>query len=66
LPRSRYLGDAYGHLHQAAIHDNHSRDNTGLVLWSDVIVPLVATAFYALRERALRMTSLPEGSVART
>jgi len=25
-----YLGDAYGHLHQAAIHDNHAPDNTGL------------------------------------
>lgn len=21
-----YLGDAYGHLHQAAIHDNHAPD----------------------------------------
>ncbi|HVY76937.1 MAG TPA: DUF6790 family protein [Solirubrobacterales bacterium] len=49
-----YLGDAYGHLHQAAIHDNHAPDNTGLVLWSDFIVPLVAIALYALRERALR------------
>jgi hypothetical protein len=49
-----YLGDAYGHLHQAAIHDNHARDNTGLTLWADVIVPLVAIALYSLRERALR------------
>lgn len=49
-----YLGDAYGHLHQAAIHDNHAPDNTGLVLWADFIVPLVAIALYGLRERALR------------
>jgi len=55
-----YLGDAYGHLHQAAIHDNHARDNTGLVLWSDFIVPLVAIALYALRERALRNGATPE------
>ena len=48
-----YLGDAYGHLHQAAIHDNHSPDNTGLVLWSDFIAPLVAIALYALQRRAL-------------
>jgi hypothetical protein len=41
-----YLGDAYGHLHQAAIHDNHSPDNTGLVLWADFIAPLVAIALY--------------------
>ena len=49
-----YLGDAYGHLHQEAIHDNHDPDNTGLVLWADFIQPLVAIALYALRERALR------------
>lgn len=49
-----YLGDAYGHLHQEAIHDNHDPDNTGLVLWSDFILPLVAIALYVLRERALR------------
>jgi hypothetical protein len=47
-----YLGDAYGHLHQAAIHDNHARDNTGLVLWPDFIAPLVAISLYALWQRA--------------
>jgi len=43
-----YLGDAYGHLHQAAIHDHHDPDNTGLLLWADFIVPLVAIGLYAL------------------
>ncbi len=57
-----YLGDAYGHLHQAAIHDNHARDNTGLVLWSDFVAPLVAIALYALRERALRAGPAPASS----
>jgi hypothetical protein len=47
-----YLGDAYGHLHQAAIHDNHAPDNTGLTLWADFIAPLVAIGFYALWRRA--------------
>jgi hypothetical protein len=47
-----YLGDAYGHLHQAAIHDNHAPDNTGLVLWADFIAPLVAIALYAASRRA--------------
>jgi heme A synthase len=47
-----YLGDAYGHLHQEAVHDNHDPDNTGLLLWSDFIVPLVAIALYAARQRA--------------
>jgi hypothetical protein len=55
-----YLGDAYGHLHQTAIHDNHARDNTGLLLWSDFIVPLVAIAFYALRQRAIGTTGVAE------
>ena len=49
-----YLGDGYGHLHQTAIHDNHARDNTGLMLAADFIVPLVAIGLYGLRERALR------------
>ena len=47
-----YLGDAYGHIHQAAIHDNHAPDNTGLVLWSDFIAPLVAIALYTFQRRA--------------
>lgn len=47
-----YLGDAYGHLHQAAIHDNHDPDNTGLVLWADFIAPLVAIGLYAGSRRA--------------
>lgn len=46
-----YLGDAYGHLHQAAIHDNHAPDNTGLTLWADFIAPLVAIALYTLWRR---------------
>lgn len=47
-----YLGDAYGHIHQAAIHDNHAPDNTGLVLWADFTVPLVAIGLYALSRPA--------------
>jgi len=46
-----YLGDAYGHLHQAAIHDNHDPDNTGLVLWADFIAPLVAIGLYVASRR---------------
>jgi hypothetical protein len=47
-----YLGDAYGHLHQAAIHDNHAPDNTGLTLWADFITPIVAIGLYSLWRRA--------------
>jgi hypothetical protein len=46
-----YLGNAYGHLHQEAVHDNHDPDNTGLLLWSDFIVPLVAIALYGAWRR---------------
>jgi hypothetical protein len=46
-----YLGDAYGHLHQEAIHDNHDPDNTGLLLWSDFIAPLVAIGLYVAHRR---------------
>jgi len=60
-----YLGDAYGHLHQEAIHDNHDPDNTGLVLWGDFILPLVAIALYALRERALRRDRAAQPSIGR-
>jgi hypothetical protein len=47
-------GDAYGHIHQAAVNDNHDPDNTGPVLYSDIVVPLVALALYGVRERLSR------------
>lgn len=60
-----YLGDAYGHLHQAAIHDNHDPDNTGLLLWSDFIVPLVAIALYAASRRGPAVAARqPRGSAS--
>jgi len=54
-----YLGDAYGHLHQEAIHDNHDPDNTGLLLWSDFITPLVAIGLYAAWQRSRRVLAAP-------
>jgi NADH:ubiquinone oxidoreductase subunit 6 (subunit J) len=54
-----YLGDAYGHLHQEAVHDNHDPDNTGLLLWSDFIVPLVAIALYAAWRRSRGVLAAP-------
>jgi hypothetical protein len=44
-------GDAYGHIHQAVVNDNHDPDNTGPVLYADIVFPLVGLALYALRER---------------
>lgn len=44
-------GDAYGHIHQAAVNDNHDPDNTGPVLYADIFFPLIAATLYAIRER---------------
>jgi Family of unknown function (DUF6790) len=47
-------GDAYGHLHQEIVNDNHDPDNTGPVLYADLLFPLVALGLYAARERLHR------------
>jgi uncharacterized protein DUF6790 len=44
-------GDAYGHIHQAVVNDNHDVDNTGPILYTDIAFPLVAIVLYAARER---------------
>lgn len=47
-------GDAFGHIHQEIVNDNHDPDNTGPVLYADIVVPLVALALYIARERLSR------------
>ena len=49
-----WWGDAYGHIYQADVNDNHDPDNTGVVLYSDIIVPLIGLILYALLRRAGR------------
>lgn len=44
-------GDAYGHIHQEVVNDNHDPDNTGPVLYADILFPLVGLGLYAARER---------------
>ena len=44
-------GDAYGHIHQAVVNDNHDVDNTGPILYTDIVFPLVAILLYAARAR---------------
>jgi Family of unknown function (DUF6790) len=44
-------GDAYGHVHQAVVNDNHDPDNTGPILYTDIVFPLVALALYGALER---------------
>lgn len=47
-----WWGDAYGHIYQADVNDNHDPDNTGVVLYTDIILPLVALILYGLYRRA--------------
>lgn len=44
-------GDAFGHIHQEVVNHNHDPDNTGPVLYSDIVVPLVGLALYGALER---------------
>jgi hypothetical protein len=44
-------GDAYGHIHQEVVNDNHQPDNTGPILYADILFPLVGLLLYAARER---------------
>ena len=46
-------GDAYGHIHQEIVNDNHDPDNTGAILYADIVFPLVGLALYAVRERLI-------------
>jgi hypothetical protein len=44
-------GDAYGHIHQEIVNDNHDPDNSGPVLYADILFPFVAICLYVMRER---------------
>jgi hypothetical protein len=44
-------GDAFGHIHQEVVNDNHDPDNTGPVLYADIVFPLVGLLLYGARER---------------
>jgi hypothetical protein len=48
----QYLGDAYGHVYQMIEYDNHCVDNTGLVLWADIIQPVVAIGLFVIMRRS--------------
>jgi len=47
----QYWGDAYGHIHQMVVNDNHCVDNTGPVLWTDIAIPFVSIILYAVMKR---------------
>lgn len=47
----QFWGDAYGHIHQMIEYDNHAPDNTGLVLWLDIINPAILLVLYLISGR---------------
>ena len=53
------LGDAYGHIHQLVVHDNHCSGNVGVTLYFDILGPLVAIILYALMRRGKRSQEPP-------
>jgi hypothetical protein len=52
-------GDGYGHIHQMIEYDNHDPDNTGVVLYTDFLYPLIGIVLYALWWRARRLQIAP-------
>jgi hypothetical protein len=56
-------GDGYGHIYQSIEYDNHDPDNTGVVLYTDFLYPLIGIVLYVLwwRARRLRISPAPGG-----
>jgi hypothetical protein len=52
-------GDGYGHIYQAIEYDNHDPDNTGIVLYTDFLYPLIGIVLYVLWWRARRLALRP-------
>lgn len=52
-------GDGIGHIHQAIEYDNHDPDNTGVVLYTDFLYPLIGIVLYVLWWRARRWRIAP-------
>jgi len=48
----QFFGDGYGHIYQMVENDNHCEDNTGLILWSDFILPIVAIGLFVIMRRS--------------
>lgn len=60
------LGDAYGHIYELVVHNNHAPDNAGAILYMDIIGPLVAIALLlALRAVQRRKAAEPAAAGVR-
>jgi hypothetical protein len=47
----QFWGDAYGHIYQMVEYDNHEENNSGIVLWLDLLNPAILIALYWLSGR---------------
>ena len=41
------LGDAYGHVYELVVNNNHAPDNSGAILYMDILLPLVLIVLLA-------------------
>lgn len=48
----QFFGDGYGHIYQMVKNDNHCVDNTGPVLYTDFILPVVSIGLFLLMGKA--------------
>ncbi len=46
-----FWGDAVGHIYQMVEHDNHAPDNSGMVLWLDILSPAALIVLFLLSGR---------------
>jgi hypothetical protein len=58
-------GDAFGHIQQAVVNDNHAPYNTGPVLYADIAFPIVGLLLYGARERLQRRVTHPTAGFGR-
>lgn len=49
-----FWGDAIGHIYQLVENDNHAPDNSGFVLWLDILNPAILIVLFVLSGRTAR------------
>lgn len=47
----QFWGDAYGHVYQMVKYDNHEPNNSGAILWIDILNPVILIVLYWLTVR---------------
>ena len=52
-------GAAGGHVYQLLVNGNHAAGNSGIILWSDILLPVFGLVAVYAHHRALALT--PEG-----